>query len=109
MPCANGCTKCELPEGAEWRYGDVFVKQIKFPGKGALGQQHSHEYDHLTLVGSGGVELWAHGEIQGRFWAPAVIPIQAGVKHGFEALADDTVLYCVHNLRGGNTPTISGG
>lgn len=77
---------------------DIFVKQIHVPKAHTYLPQHSHEYDHTTLLARGSVEVWLDEESLGVFFAPKPILILAGRKHLFCTLEDDTVIYCIHNV-----------
>lgn len=77
---------------------DVFVKQMVVRKAGTFIPQHSHCYDHTTMVATGRVALWINGEPAGNHNAPAAIIIRHGTKHLFETLEDNTTLYCIHNL-----------
>lgn len=76
---------------------DVFAKSILVPKEDTYVPQHSHRYDHATLVAHGAVDVWVNGEYRGIFKAPEIIMIQAGTKHLFRTLEDDTVIVCIHN------------
>lgn len=76
----------------------IYLKQWSFPHAGVMVPQHAHCWDHLTMVARGAVHVWRDGEYAGRFAAPAGIEIKAGVKHTFQVLEANTVLYCLHNL-----------
>lgn len=78
----------------------MFIKQLHLPKALTLVAQHVHTYDHQTLLASGSVTVWREGKIVGTFEAPDVIRIPAGEAHAFQALEDDTILYCIHNLHG---------
>lgn len=82
----------------------MFIKQIRVPKSGTLIPQHSHKWDHSTLLAAGSVVLWSPDESGVRrpklFRAPAVIFIPAKQWHEFQIMEDDTVLYCLHNLKG---------
>lgn len=62
--------------------------------------QHTHDYDHVTLVASGSVRLWVEGEYKGDFDAFRAIEVKARKAHIFQALEPMTRLACVHNLNG---------
>jgi len=80
---------------------EVFIKQMSVKYAGTLLPQHSHKYDHTTLVAAGSVEIWVDGESIGTFAAPHPVLIAKGTKHLFKTLEDNTVLYCIHNLTHG--------
>lgn len=68
--------------------------------RGMKFHQHSHDYAHATLIATGGLRVWVEGKHIGDFMAPKAIAIEAGKLHDFQALADETWFYCVHNLNG---------
>jgi quercetin dioxygenase-like cupin family protein len=76
----------------------LFVKQIRVEKAHTYLPQHAHVLSHLTLVSKGAVNVWRDGEVDARYEAPGVVYIEAGVKHLFETLEADTVLYCIHAL-----------
>lgn len=67
---------------------------------GTYFKQHSHDYDHATLIATGGLNVWVDGKYLGEFKAPKAISIKAGALHCFRSTADNTWFYCVHNLNG---------
>jgi quercetin dioxygenase-like cupin family protein len=90
----------DQPEQVEiYSTDDLYVRQITCKA-GMIIPQHSHVWDHLTMVACGSVFCWKDDEFIGRFVAPRAIKIEAGAKHKFAILEDNTVLYCIHNLRG---------
>lgn len=94
MSCLN-----EPPDDAEWTTTDnIFIKQMFLKKKGILVPQHSHEYDHTSLVASGSVRAWKDGVLLGDFCAPFILNIPARTKHKFLSLEDKTVVYCIHNV-----------
>lgn len=103
MKSCGACTCYELspdqpPEDVEIHIADdVFVKQMKIAKAGTYIPQHSHKYDHLSMLAVGSVRAWADGDLMGDFSAPAGITIKAGIKHTFLSLVDDTIIYCIHN------------
>lgn len=60
--------------------------------------QHAHRYPHASIIAAGRVAVWKDGEYLGQFAAPDQIVIAAEVKHLFQAMLDDTVVICVHNV-----------
>ena len=86
---------------------DLFCR-LEGPLKaGTFLPQHSHEYDHVTLLLVGSVDVQVDGGPLVRYHAPKAIPIKAGTKHLFKALVDGTMLACVHNLHGKGYPGIA--
>lgn len=102
----NACGNCNCAKLADEQppddvevhiVDDVFVKQMRIAKAGTFIPQHSHKYDHLSMLALGRVHVWADGADLGEFEAPRGIVIKAGVKHLFQSLADDTIIYCIHN------------
>lgn len=79
---------------------NVFIKEIRFRHAGDRSITHAHVYDHQTLLSTGAVALTVDGQTT-RYEAPAIIVIVAGKHHGFIALADETVAYCIHAVQDG--------
>lgn len=87
------------PEDVQWVTADkVFIKQLFIKEAGTLVPQHSHVYDHTTMLAVGAVRVWCDGRYIGDYVAPQPILIENGVKHTFMALQPNTLLYCIHNL-----------
>lgn len=78
----------------------LFIKQMYIAQAFTLIPQHSHAWDHTSMLATGSVRLWADGVLQGDFTAPTGILIKSGVKHLFQSLEDGTTVYCIHNLHG---------
>lgn len=76
----------------------LFAKQIVVAKAHTYLPQHAHVLSHLTLLTNGAVNLWRDGKFDKRYDAPHGIYIEAGVKHTFETLSDNTVIYCIHSL-----------
>ena len=69
--------------------------------------QHSHAFDHLTLLATGSVRVSRADAEPMEYTAPAGIFIPAGVKHLFETLTPDVVLACIHNtMRAGHVEVV---
>lgn len=80
----------------------LFIRQMHFEEVGDVMEGHSHTYDHQTLLGHGSIRA----EVEGRvvdFKAPQVIFVRAGKAHKFTALEPNTVAYCIHPLRDGDS------
>lgn len=80
----------------------LFVKHAVF-AKGSYIPQHSHEFDHLSVIASGAARVWKNGILVGDFSAPSGLVITAHTKHLFLALEDGTSVLCIHrtDLNGG--------
>jgi hypothetical protein len=76
----------------------MFVKHYVIPKVGTYLPQHSHEYDHATLVCHGSVRVWVDGRYLGLFKAPKAIEIKAHTRHLFEVMEPDTTLACIHRI-----------
>lgn len=77
---------------------NVYIKQLFVKAKFTIIPQHSHKYSHTTLVAAGSVRVWADGVLQGDFVAPSHVLIAPKVKHTFQTLEPNTLMYCVHNV-----------
>lgn len=97
--CAT-CEGCEQPPVWEHTGADgVFIKQMYLAQQGTMVPQHAHSYDHTTMLAKGSVRVWMEGQLKGDFVAPKALFIKAKVKHTFQSLEPDTLLYCIHNTR----------
>ncbi len=92
----------DQPIAVEWHTDDsIYIRHVRIKLAGTMLPQHAHQFGHHTLLSHGAVRVWCETAVQyERLEAPAVIYIDAGVKHTFLALEDETVLACVHNLHG---------
>lgn len=85
----------ELPN-IEWCMADdIFIKQMAMDRPGIIVPQHSHKYDHTSMLASGAVRIWQDGEFWQDAQAPLPIFIKAGIKHTFMSL-EPSVIYCIH-------------
>ena len=96
-PCESCSAKCEGQFTPNTYEADgLFIAQMELPKAGMKIAQHSHAYDHLTMVTHGRVRC--HGPDGDQdFAAPFGITIPANVKHQFTALSDGVFLLCIHN------------
>jgi hypothetical protein len=76
----------------------MFVKHYRIKKVGTYLPQHSHTYDHSTLVCHGSVRAWVDGRYLGKFDAPSAITIKAHSKHLFEVMEPNTTLACIHRV-----------
>lgn len=79
---------------------NLWLRQMQFVKAGDCNEGHVHNFDHVTLLAKGSVEVDVEGN-KTTFTAPHMIYITAGKRHFLTALEDDTVAYCVHALRTG--------
>jgi len=77
---------------------NIFIKQMLLKRIGTFVPQHSHSYEHASMLAYGSVRVWQNDELVGDFKAPVPINIPAGVKHTFMNLEPNTVVYCIHNI-----------
>jgi len=75
-----------------------WVKLMHFSKVGDYVPGHLHNFDHISLLSKGSVEVLVNSETT-VFEAPTLIYIKKGTKHQITALAPDTVLACIHALR----------
>ena len=93
-----GIEKAPEPTWEIYTVDDVFMKQMPFLKAGYIVKQHSHDYDHGTLVACGAVRVWVDEKFVGDFYAPTCITIEAGKLHTIMSLEDNTLAYCIHNV-----------
>jgi len=86
----------------EWQVcvDDIFIKQMFMAKRGHLVPQHVHKYAHHSMLARGSVRLWVDDVLVGDFKAPMPILIVAGKAHTFQALEDESLIYCIHNVTG---------
>jgi quercetin dioxygenase-like cupin family protein len=70
---------------------------MDLPKAGIMIAQHSHSFDHYTMVAYGSIRVWKNGKLIGDFKAPEGVLIEAYSKHKIMSLEDNTVGYCLHN------------
>lgn len=88
----------ELPD-VEFSIQDgIFIKQMFMDRAGIMVPQHSHSYEHASMLASGSVRVWQDEKLIGDFKAPIPINIPAKCKHMFMSLEPNTVVYCIHRI-----------
>jgi mannose-6-phosphate isomerase-like protein (cupin superfamily) len=80
---------------------NLYSRQMHFEQVGDTELGHTHQFDHLTLLASGSLEVTIEGQ-KTVFKAPHMIYIHRNKRHELVALEDNTVAYCIHALRDGN-------
>jgi hypothetical protein len=89
----------EQPVSVEIKMADgIFIKSHHAKLAWTWMPQHSHTYDHTSMIARGAVRVWRDGWLMGDFIAPKGLLIEAGTKHMFVTLEDDTIIYCIHNV-----------
>lgn len=79
---------------------NLWVRMMHFEKAGDHNVGHVHNFDHITLLSKGSVEVDVEGN-KTTFKAPHMIYIAAGKRHFLTALEDGTVASCLHALRTG--------
>lgn len=77
---------------------NIFVKMMYFQNTGDVMEGHSHNFNHLTLLAKGKLNVTVDG-VTTEFTAPNMIYILKDKVHTLEATSDATVAYCIHALR----------
>jgi quercetin dioxygenase-like cupin family protein len=77
---------------------NLFSRMMRFEKAGDTEIGHTHQFDHLTLLAKGKLKVTVEG-VASEFIAPHMIYIHKDKVHELEALADETVAYCIHALR----------
>lgn len=73
--------------------GGVYAKEAFIPADKWL-VQHTHKFDHLSVLAQGSIELIVDGQ-KSVVHAPACLTLEAGKHHGVRSLTD-VVWYCIH-------------
>lgn len=85
---------------------NVFVRMMHFKEVGDIERGHTHDFDHVTLVGNGAIELTVDPDtdkaITAVFTAPQLVFIAKDKIHQLKALESNTVVCCIHGLREAN-------
>lgn len=76
----------------------IFIKMMEIKQAGTYVPQHSHTWEHASLLSTGAVKLWKDGVLIGNFEAPHLFTIEANVKHLFMSTKPNTVIFCIHNV-----------
>jgi quercetin dioxygenase-like cupin family protein len=84
------------PVGELRIYGGIYLKTWTVEDAGTLIPQHSHRYDHLSMIVSGAVRAWQDDVLLGDYTAPQTIRIPAQTTHTFLTLTPDVVIACIH-------------
>lgn len=84
---------------------NLFSRMMHFKKAGDMELGHTHQFDHLTLLASGSLQVTVDGKTS-KFVAPHMIYIHKDKHHELVALEDNTLAYCIHALRDKNTTEI---
>lgn len=77
---------------------NVYIRQMHFKSTGDREVQHTHAFDHITLLSKGSLRVTCNGK-ETIFKSPHMIYIKAEHIHEMEALEDDTLAYCIHGMQ----------
>jgi hypothetical protein len=80
-------------------FGNIWVRQNLLENVGDIHPGHKHNFDHVSLLASGRVEVTVDGYPPKEFTAPTFIVIKKEHHHTFKALENNTLWYCVFALR----------
>ncbi len=80
---------------------NLYSRMMHFKHRGDIEHGHTHQFDHLTLLAAGALQVTVEG-VSTVFKAPQMIYIHKDKNHELVALEDDTVAYCIHALRDGD-------
>jgi len=80
-------------------FGNIWVRQNLMNKAGDGVENHTHKFDHVSLLTTGKVLVEVEGYPSKEFTAPTFIVIRKEHKHRFTALEDNTNWYCVFALR----------
>lgn len=84
---------------------NLWSRMMYFEKAGDTEPGHVHQFDHLTLLAKGRLQVTVDGAVS-EFTAPTMIYIKEGKVHELVALTDGTVAYCIHALRDRDTGDI---
>ena len=84
---------------------NLWSRMMLFHKTGDTEQGHTHQFDHLTLLAKGKLQVTVEGKIS-EFTAPNMIYIHADKIHELVALEDETLAYCIHALHNKETGDI---
>jgi gentisate 1,2-dioxygenase len=77
---------------------NLYGRGMMFLNNGDVTQGHRHPYDHVTIVARGSVSVFVDG-ITEILHEDQVFITPAGALHKFTSLADNTALWCIHQMR----------
>ena len=86
------------PEVKLGSVANLFSRQMHFKNVGDMEHGHTHQFDHLTLLAAGRLQITVDGHVS-EFIAPHMIYIKKDKMHELVALEPNTVAYCIHALR----------
>jgi hypothetical protein len=79
---------------------NLYSRMMHFEKVGDVEIGHTHQFDHLTLLASGRLQVTVEGAVS-EFSAPHMLYIAKDKVHELVALEDNTTAYCIHAMRFG--------
>lgn len=76
----------------------IYLRSVLLPEVGMKIKQHTHDYAHVTYIGSGKARCYRNGVPAGDYPAGHAVGVDANCEHAFEALEPMTRLTCIHNV-----------
>lgn len=89
-----------FPKTTMAHVSNLWVRMMHFEKVGDQNEPHAHDFDHVTLLSKGRMEVDVDG-CKTVFNAPHLIYIIKGKRHYLTALEDDTIASCIHAVRTG--------
>lgn len=95
MSIPNGMKEISIEDLAILHHfaSGICIKETKFKA-GEWGEKHAHNYDHLSVLASGKVELTIDNVSVGVLESPYILTVKADKVHQVKALTDATWLCC---------------
>lgn len=81
---------------------NLFSRMMYFRNVGDTEQGHAHRHAHLTLLARGSLKVIVNDK-ETEFVAPYQIYIEKGIEHTLIATENDTIAFCIHALRDGDS------
>lgn len=79
-------------------YANMWIRQKVFTEIGEVIGGHKHNYDHVSLLATGSVEVEVDGVVR-QFDAPTFLVIRKDKVHNVKALTENVTWFCVFASR----------
>jgi len=83
---------------------NVWIRQLEFEHAGDIKEEHTHPFDHQTLIAKGKFDVTVDGQTT-TFSAPQIVYVKKGLVHTFKCVSSDGLAYCIHPIRDGDEVT----
>ena len=84
-------------------YGNIWFKEMVFHEIGDVKEGHAHNYDHISFITNGTVELFKLSndsfETMGEFIAGDKVRVPAGTVHKVISKSKGAIVYCMEATR----------